>query len=294
MYMIKGSIVALVTPFDEKGDLDVKGLKTLLSFHLESGTDGILLLGTTGESPSVTDAEREVILKLGLEIVGDRLPLMAGVGTNSTEKTIHYAKHAESLGYEYLLVVTPYYNKPNQRGLVDHFTLVGESTSSKIVLYNVPGRTGVNLLPESIVEICRNCENVVALKDAAGNLNGTAETIRIAREHFIVMSGDDALTLPMMALGARGIISVAANVAPRDMAELTGSFAIGNLTRARELHFKLLPLMKALFIETNPIPVKAAMKLLNLPAGGVRSPLAPISEGNLKRLQAVIDDVNPI
>jgi len=157
----------------------------------------------------------------------------------------------------------------------------------------VPGRTGVNLLPESVAQICEKCENVVALKDAAGNLNQTAQTIRLLPEGFVLLSGDDSLTLPMMALGARGVISVVANVAPRDMAELTGSFALGNLTRARELHYKLLPLMQALFIETNPIPVKAAMAHLGLPSGDVRPPLAPLSPENMTKLKQVIEAVNP-
>jgi 4-hydroxy-tetrahydrodipicolinate synthase len=292
--MLKGSVVALVTPFDGNGKLDETGLETLLNLHLESGTDGILLLGTTGESPSVTDEERNRILSLGREIVGDRVLLMAGVGTNSTEKTIGYAVQAEKLGYEYLLVVTPYYNKPTQSGMVRHFSMVAGSVKAKIVLYNVPGRTGANLAPKSVQEICQANENVVALKDAAGDLNQTAETLRLCRDHFILMSGDDALTLPMMSLGARGVISVAANVAPRDMAELTGAMALGNLIRARELHFKLLPLMKALFIETNPIPVKAALSHLGRPAGEVRPPLAPLSEGNLQMLRDVLDRVKPI
>lgn len=282
--MFRGSLVALVTPFAE-GVLDRRALDGLLDFHLSNGTDGIVPAGTTGEAPTLKPSEFVDLVRAVKGRCAGRIPVIAGVGTNSTEKTIQNARAAAEAGADGLLVVSPYYNKPTQQGLLLHFEAVAGATKLPVVLYNIPGRTAVNMLPETIAALAR-IPNIVAIKEAAGSIEQVMQ-IRGACE-LAILSGDDAMTYPMMALGAAGVISVAANVVPRQIADLCRLALDGDWSGARAVHEGLGKLFKALFLETNPIPVKTALSLMGRCRPEFRLPMCPMAPENEEKLRGVL------
>ncbi len=291
--MFTGSIVALITPF-KNGKLDIKGLKKNLQFQLENDTDGFLPCGTTGETSSLEEDEWIEIVKTTIEFINKRKPVIVGTGTNNTKKTIKYTLLAEKLGADACLVVAPYYNKPTQEGLYQHFKEVSQSVKIPIILYNIPSRTGVNILPKTLERLISDCKNIIGIKEASGNLDQISEIISGLGNNFIVLSGDDSLTLPILSLGGKGVISVLANILPKETHLLVKNFLEGNIKKARKIHLKYFKLMKALFIETNPIPIKTAMNLMRLPAGELRLPLTPMTRENLEYLKSVMKELNLI
>ena len=283
-------MAAMVTPF-RGGKLDAAALRDHAEFLLENGTDGLVPLGTTGESPVLTVEERAEALRVVIKAARGKAPVVAGTGTNDTRTTIEHTKMAEDLGAGAVLVVTPYYSKPSQEGLYHHFEAVAASTKLPICLYNVPSRTSVNLLPETVARLSK-IRTIVAIKEASGSVDQAA---RIREQcDMVVVSGDDALTLAMMEKGATGVISVAANVIPRAIADLCAAAAAGDAKKARRLHDRHLPLMEALFIETNPVPVKTALRLMGRGTGEVRLPLWAMSESNEEKLRRALADLGLI
>ncbi len=282
--MFKGSMAAMVTPF-RGGKLDVQALREQAAFLLENGTDGLVPLGTTGESPVLASDERAEVLRAVIKAAKGKAPVVAGTGTNDTRTTIEHTRAAEELGADAALVVTPYYNKPSQEGLFRHYEAVAASTKLPVCLYNVPSRTGVNLLPETVARLSK-FRTIVAIKEASGSVDQAARIRELCG--LTVVSGDDALTLAMMERGATGVISVAANVIPRAIADLCAAAAGGELKKARGLHEKFLPLMEALFLESNPVPVKTALRLMGRGTGEVRPPLCEMSPANEEKLKRVL------
>ncbi|MGE5190138.1 MAG: 4-hydroxy-tetrahydrodipicolinate synthase [Gemmatimonadota bacterium] len=287
--MFHGAIVAIVTPF-RNGKVDGPALKKLVEFQIAGGTDGIVPCGTTGESPTLSYEEHERVIDIVVAAAAGRVPVIAGTGSNNTKEAIVLTRYARKAGADAALVITPYYNKPTQEGLYRHFRAVAEAADLPIVLYNVPARTGVNLAAETVARLSA-IPNIVGVKEASGNLNQVCDVLRLVPRTFCVLSGDDGLFFPMLALGAKGVISVASNVAPRAMADLYDSFAMGEISRAREIHFRLWPLFHALFVETNPIPVKTGLAMMKRIREEIRLPLCPMSESNRKVLAKVIADL---
>lgn len=291
-----GAITALITPFRD-GELDEIAFVRFVEFQLEQGIHGLVPCGTTGESPSLTTEEHERVVALTVNTVREwaertgrtRVPVIAGSGTNSTAEAIHFSRTAARDGADALLHVTPYYNKPTQEGLYRHFAAVAAATPLPIILYNVPGRTGVNLLPETVARLAQDCPTIVGIKEASGNLDQASEIRRLCGPDFVLLSGDDSLTLPMLAIGSNGVISVLSNVAPAATAEMVEAWWDGDFTEAQALHLRLFPLMRALFVETNPGPVKAAAELIGLCAGELRLPLAPVAETTRGRLIGALE-----
>ncbi len=285
--MFSGSYVALVTPFLD-GKIDFKRLEELIDLHLEQGTDGIVPCGTTGESATMSHEEHEVVIRAVVERVKGRIPVLAGTGSNNTAEAIRLTRFAQDVGASGALLITPYYNKPTQTGLVRHFEAIASETTLPLVLYNVPSRTGVNMLPPAVIE-CAKIPNVVGIKEASGSID---QTVVIVRETDLsVLSGDDSLTLPLMSVGARGVISVAANVAPRMVADMTRLASSGDFAAARELHLKLFPLFGGLFVETNPIPVKAALTMQGRIGSEVRLPMTEMSEELMPGLKKILTEL---
>ncbi len=276
--MFRGSIVALITPFKEDKSIDEEGLRKNIRFLIEHNSSGLLACGTTGESPALTDEEKEKVIKITVEETKGKIPVIAGTGTNNTEKTIKTTQKAKEIGADAALVITPYYNKPTQEGLYKHFVEVAKSVDIPLIIYNVPGRTGVNISPETIEKIVKECKNVVAVKEASGNLDQTTEIIARLGDRIVVLSGDDSKTLPILSAGGKGVISVIANIIPADVEQMIRFFEQGKMEEAKRLHLKMYFLTKALFIETNPAPIKEAMNLLGMPAGPLRLPLVSVSE----------------
>jgi 4-hydroxy-tetrahydrodipicolinate synthase len=275
--MYKGSYVAVVTPF--KGDnMDEEGLRKNLRFLIDKNSSGIVACATTGESPAVSDDEFERVIRIAVEETNGAIPVIAGAGTNSTKKTVKLVKRAIEYGASGVLVVTPYYNKPTQEGLYQHYCAVNSESSVPIIVYNVPSRTGVNILPSTIGRLARDCGNIVAVKEASGNLDQVSEIQRVCGGEFDILSGDDSLTLPMLAIGAKGVISVVANILPAEVALMCALFFQNKVDEARAVHLKLFPVIKALFLETNPIPVKKALELMGMAAGKPRLPLVEMSK----------------
>lgn len=286
MPALSGSLVALVTPFRPDGGLDEPALKTLVRRQLAEGTDGIVPCGTTGEGATLNEAETDRVVSLVVQEVDGRIPVVAGAGSNDTRVAVARAKRMKELGADAVLSVAPYYNKPTQQGLYEHFRTIAEDCGIPVVVYNVPGRTASNILPETMVRLA-DLPNIVAVKEASGNLVQIMEILSGA-PGFTVLSGDDALTLPMLLLGAKGVISVVANEAPGLMHELVRAGLEGDWAVARELHFKLLPLMQANFLESNPIPVKGAVALLGLITETYRLPLVSPSQKTRNELQRLL------
>ncbi len=286
--MFKGAIVAIVTPF-KNGSIDEQTLRELIEFQIESGTDGIVPCGTTGESPTLSHEEHDRVIEITIDAVKKRVPVIAGTGSNSTAEALRLTEHAYQAGADGVLVVAPYYNRPTQEGLYQHYKTLAESIPIPIIPYNIPSRTGVNILPETVARLAK-IENIVGIKEASGSLKQMDDVIRLCDSSFSVLSGDDFFTLPLLTLGGKGIISVISNVAPADMAGLVDAFEAGNLQKARELHDKMVPLIDVLFIETNPTPVKAALAMMGRMSADVRLPLCQMSEANLGRLRQVMQD----
>ncbi|MBI4352552.1 MAG: 4-hydroxy-tetrahydrodipicolinate synthase [Candidatus Omnitrophica bacterium] len=275
-----GSIVALVTPF-KNGKVDEKALRRLVRYHVDSGTDGIVPVGTTGEAPTLSYEEHERVIQIVVETAEGRIPVIAGTGSNSTEEALFLTRFAKKVKADGALLVTPYYNRPTQEGLYRHYETIARKAEFPLVLYNVPSRTGVALSPETVARLAK-IPHIVAIKEATGSMDQTSQILSLCG--ITVLSGDDSLTLPLLALGAKGVISVIANILPADLSRMIEYFFEGDLEKAKEIHYKMFPLCRALFIETNPIPVKRAMKLLGLCGDELRLPLCPMEPNNEKRL----------
>ena len=286
--MFSGSLVAIVTPF-RNGKFDEKSYGELIEFQIANGTHGIVPCGTTGESATLSPQEHERVVAFTIEVVNRRLPVIAGTGSNATDEAIIFTKHAKQVGADGALLITPYYNKPTQEGLYQHYAAVAKAVDLPLVLYNIQSRTSVNMTPATIARTAQ-FDNVVGIKEGSGSLGQVSEIIHLCGENFTILSGDDPLTLPMMALGAKGVITVTANVAPKDMANLVNTALAGDFAKARTYHFKLAPLFSALFYETNPIPVKEALCMMNKLQPEFRLPLTPLSADNRERLCQVMKE----
>jgi 4-hydroxy-tetrahydrodipicolinate synthase len=285
--MFKGSIVALVTPF--KGDnVDEAAYKKLVDWQINEGTNGIVPCGTTGESPTLSEKEHERVIELCVQVVGKRITVIAGTGSNSTSEAVHMTKHAAKVGADAALVVTPYYNKPTKKGIYLHYKAISESVNIPIILYNISGRTGRNIDPELMAKLASDFKNIVGVKEASGSLDQMLRIKELCPKSFFLTSGDDALTLPILAIGGVGVISVAANIIPRDVVAVINAFNKGDLKKAQEINLKLMPLIRALFIETNPIPVKKACELMGLCNGALRLPMCDMEDANLAKLKQAL------
>lgn len=283
--IFKGSAVALVTPFDENGKVNVKKIKELVDFQIENGTDAIVACGTTGEASTMSDEEHLLAIKTIVDAVDKRVPVIAGTGGNDTVHSIYMSQEAEKLGADALLIITPYYNKANKSGLRKHFVSIANSVKLPIILYNVPSRTKVNIPPALVADLAKNVDNIVALKEACGDLAQVAEVCRLVPEGFAVYSGNDDSILPLLSLGGAGVISVIANICPQETHDLVAKFMQGDVEGSRKLQLGMKPLIDALFIEVNPVPVKTAVNLLGFNVGDLRLPLAEMEEQNLEVLK---------
>jgi len=284
--VFQGSMVAVVTPFKD-GRVDEAKVRELVEFHIKNGTDVLVPCGTTGESPTLSHDEHRRVIELAIQTANKRIPVVAGTGSNSTAEAIDLTRFAKNAGADGALVVLPYYNKPTQQGLIAHCRAIADAVELPLILYNIPGRTGINMLPETLAALADH-PNIVGMKEATGNLEQMTHDIVLCGAKLSFLSGDDTLTLPLMAVGGKGVISVVANIVPRDVADLTRAFLSGDWKRAREIHLKLFPLCQAMFCETNPIPVKTAMALMGMINGELRLPLCPMSEANLTKLKAAM------
>ncbi|MFQ5964581.1 MAG: 4-hydroxy-tetrahydrodipicolinate synthase [Candidatus Scalinduaceae bacterium] len=284
--MFTGSIVALVTPFkDELVDYDK--LAELIEYHIENGTDGIVPCGTTGESPTLTHNEHEKIITSVVEKANGRVPVIAGTGSNNTSEALSLTKFAKKAGADGALMITPYYNKPTQEGLYKHYKTVAEEVDIPIIIYNVPSRTGVSISPETVAKLYE-IKNIVAIKEASGNIDQTSQILKLCE--ITVLSGDDSLALPIMSVGGKGVISVVANILPREISEMVSKYINGMVEDSQRLHRKLFPICKAMFIETNPIPVKTAMRLLGRLNGEMRLPLCAMSDEHENQLLQTLNE----
>ena len=281
-----GSFVALITPF-RNGKVDAAALEKMVEFHVANGTNGLVPCGSTGESATLSPEEHEEVIRLVIRVAKKRLPVLAGTGSNNTAEAVALTKAAEKDGADGSLQIVPYYNKPTQEGLYRHFKAVAEATRLPIMLYNIPGRTGVNMTADTVARLA-DVPNIVAIKEASANLEQMAEIVARCGDRIALFSGDDALTLPILALGGIGVVSVVANLLPRQVADLCSAFRRGDLQVAREIHEKLLPLTQSLFIETNPIPVKTAMAMLGRCAEEFRLPLTPMEAAHRTALRAAL------
>lgn len=286
--MFKGSIVAIVTPFNN-GMVDEKKLRELVDFQIENGTDAIVACGTTGESSTLDNEEHLNVIKIVFDQAKGRVPVIAGTGSNSTAEAIHLTREAKAIGVAGVLLVTPYYNKPTQEGLYRHYLAIADAVEIPQILYNVPGRTAVNLLPETVARLAGH-KNIVAIKEATGSLQQASEVLALCGDQIDVFSGDDFITFPMMACGAKGVISVTANIMPKAIGDLTDAFYAGDLEKARQLHIQTLKINNAMFIESNPVPVKTALGLMGKCSDEVRLPLVPMSEANKNKLAAIMKE----
>jgi 4-hydroxy-tetrahydrodipicolinate synthase len=284
--MFGGAIVAIVTPF-KNGKVDEAALRNLIEEQIAGGTDGIAPCGTTGESTTLTHEEHDRVIEITIDAVRKRVPVIAGTGSNSTAEAIRLTKHAWESGADGALLVCPYYNRPTQEGLYLHYKAVAEAVPIPLVVYNIPGRTGINLMPETLARLSK-IENVVGVKEASGSMKQMSDVIHLCGPDFDVLSGDDLFTLPLLSIGGKGIISVVSNVVPADMAGMVDAFAMGDLKKARALHYRMSPLIDALFIETNPTPVKAALAMMGKIDPELRLPLCRMAAGNEASLKAVM------
>lgn len=283
--IFKGSAVALVTPFDENGNVNFEKIKELVEFQIENGTDAIVACGTTGEASTMNDEEHLAAIKAIVDAVDKRVPVIAGTGGNDTAHSIYMSQEAEKLGADALLIITPYYNKANKSGLRKHFVSIANSVNLPIILYNVPSRTKINISPSLVADLAKNVENIVGLKEACGDLAQVAEVCRLVPDDFAIYSGNDDSILPLLSLGGSGVISVLANICPKETHDLVSKFFEGDLEASRKLQLDMKPLIDALFIEVNPVPVKTAMNLLGFKVGDLRLPLAEMEDKNLEVLK---------
>ena len=285
--MFSGAFTALVTPF-KNGEVDVEALESLVEFQIEGGINGLVPCGTTGESPTLSEEEDRLVIETVVRVTAGRVPVVAGTGSNNTASAIKYTKMAVEVGADGSLQVAPYYNKPTQEGLFRHYAAIAENTSLPLVLYNIPGRTNVTIAPETITQLAE-IPNIVGIKESTLSMNMVSDIRRLCGEEFDILSGDDPMTLPLLALGGTGVVSVASNIAPGTVSDMVAAMNSGDLARGRELHYRLLPLIRALSVETNPIPIKAAASLLGLCSDELRLPLVPMSGENLRNLQTVME-----
>ena len=283
----QGSIVAMVTPF-RNGKIDEPKVKELVELHVKHGTDAIVPCGTTGESPTLSHDEHHHMVELTIAAAAGRIPVIAGTGSNSTAEAIALTQHAERAGATGALVVNPYYNKPTQEGLYRHFRAVAEATALPILVYNIQGRTAVNIETPTMERLARDCRNIVGVKEASGSLDQMSQVILACGPDFSVLSGDDNITLPLLAIGGRGVISVIANIVPRETSEMVHAALDGDWKRARELHYKLFPLARAAFLETNPIPIKEAMGMVGMLEPEFRLPMCRMGDANREKLRAIL------
>jgi 4-hydroxy-tetrahydrodipicolinate synthase len=284
-----GTLTALVTPFRD-GVVDEDALKGLIDLQLRDGIDGIIPCGSTGEAATLSYEEHERVMALTVKWVGGRVPVIPGTGSNSTKETIELTEIAKKIGADMALIVAPYYNRPTQEGMYQHFKKVAETVDLPLVLYNIPGRTGVNMLPELVARLAQ-IPNIVAIKEASGSVQQVADIFRLTRGEFTILSGDDNLFLPMMSVGATGVISVLSNIMPKRVRELGQAFLDrGDIGKARSIHMELMPLFAGMFIETNPVPVKEALYFMGMIEKDVRLPLCPLSEQNRAFLSKLLDD----
>jgi 4-hydroxy-tetrahydrodipicolinate synthase len=295
MQTFQGAYTALITPMFENGEVDYDGFRELIRFQMQAGIDGLVPLGTTGETPTLEEEEEEKLIKIAVAEVKGRFPIIVGAGSNSTKYAVKYVKRAKALGADAALVVTPYYNKPNESGLIRHFETVAAEGGLPVVIYNIASRTGKNI-PPALMERLSRIPGIAAVKEASGDLAQIGDIIRDTAGprkaeggNFTVLSGDDALTLPLMALGGDGVISVVSNLIPGKITALVRACQAGHFDEGRRLHYELLPLVKAVFIETNPVPIKAALAWAGLPAGPARLPLGPLAPENGQCLFAVLE-----
>ncbi len=283
-----GTYTALVTPFRSDGSLDLDALGALVEWQIEEGIEGLVPCGSTGESATLTPEEHVEVIRHVVDVAGDRVPILAGTGSNNTREAIEFTREARTAGADGALLISPYYNKPTQDGIFHHYRTIAEETGMPLVIYNIPGRTASRIEPDTIARLSR-VPGVVGMKEAGGDLEKTAEAIAGAESEFVVLSGDDALTLPLLSIGGLGVISTTSNVAPSQMAEITRAWQAGEPERARAAHYRLLDLIQALFCETNPIPIKTAVKLAGrIPDATLRLPLTPMQKANRDRLEAAL------
>ncbi len=287
---LRGTIVALVTPFTAKGEIDEPCLRKLVDWQIEQGTDVLLACGTTGESATLSHEEHHRVMEIVIDQSNGRTPVICGAGSNATHEAVDLSRYAEKTGAKAVLSVCPYYNKPTQEGLFQHFQAIAQSISLPLIVYNVPGRTGVNLTPATLMRLSR-IANIIGVKEASGNMAQIMEILRIRPRGFLVFSGDDAITLPILSVGGDGVISVAANEAPGLLHEMVWSAFKGDWQRSQELHHRLLPLMEMNFIESNPIPVKTAMAMMGLLAENFRLPLVSMAADNKEKLRKCLADL---
>lgn len=288
MAIFKGAGVAIVTPMKENEEVNYDRLEELINWQIDQGTDCIIIVGTTGESSTLTIEEHAKVIRAAVEFTKRRIPVVAGTGSNCTREAVHLSKEAEEAGVDGLLAVTPYYNKATQGGLIRYYTEIAESVKLPIIMYNVPGRTGCNILPETAAALFRDVENIVGLKEATGNVAQAAKTMYLTDGKLDLYSGEDGIVVPLLSIGAKGVISVWSNVAPRDVHEMCMAYFEGDVKKAAQLQLKAQPLVEALFSEVNPIPVKKALNLMGKDVGSLRSPLTEMTEGAAEKLAAAM------
>ena len=286
---LKGIYTALVTPFKD-GKLDEKAFRNLIAFQLKGGINGVVPCGTTGEAPTLSYEEHEKVIELTVKYVNNKVPVIAGTGSNSTQEAIELTEGAKKLGADFCLLTTPYYNKPSQEGLYQHFKAIAEAVNIPLILYNIPGRTGINMTPETIFRLSR-IKNIVGIKEAAGSLTQVSDIYRLTKGTFTILSGDDNLFLPMMSVGAVGVISVLSNIMPKELQSLYKAFLIeNNIRKAMNIHTRLIPIFQGIFVETNPIPIKEALAYMGMIKKEFRLPLCPLSDANSRFIKGLLGE----
>lgn len=290
MAIFTGAGVAIITPMHEDGSINYAKLSELIEYQIENSTDAIIICGTTGEGSTLTHEEHMAAIKFTIDKVAKRIPVIAGTGSNCTETAIMMSKEAESYGADALLVVTPYYNKATQKGLIAHYTAIANSVKTPIIMYNVPGRTGCNLAPATVAHLVKNVENIVGIKEASGNISQVAQIMHLCGDEIELYSGNDDQIVPLLSLGGLGVISVLSNVAPKETHDIVAKFMDGDVKGSCELQLRALPLVDALFCEVNPIPVKAAVNMMGMEVGPLRMPLTEMEDANKERLAKAMKD----
>ena len=290
MAIFKGAGVAIVTPMKENYEVNYDKLEELINFQIDNGTDAIIIAGTTGESSTLSMEEHREVIKAAVRFVKGRVPVVAGTGSNATKTAIQLTKEAEEDGADAALIVTPYYNKATQAGLIQHYGMIADETKLPIILYNVPGRTGCNLMPETVAELVKTKSNIVGLKEATGNMAQASKTMALCDGNLEMYSGEDGLVVPLLSIGGIGVISVISNIAPKQTHDMVASFLNDDVETARKLQLKALPVVDALFSEVNPIPVKKALNLMGMEVGSLRPPLCDMGEANAKVLEAAMKE----
>ena len=288
-HTLRGAMTALVTPFKEDGSVDYEGFRENVRFQIKEGIQGLIPLGTTGESPTIHPDEREQIIKICVEESDGNVPIIVGTGTNSTEKTIKITAQAKELGADAALIVTPYYNKPTQEGIYRHFKAIADATEFPIIVYNIKGRTGVNIETPTLKRMSQ-IKYIVGVKEASGDINQMGDVIEELPASFAVLSGDDSMTLPLMSLGGHGVISVVSNLVPAKVVQMVNYALLGEFDKARNLHFELLPLFKGMFIETNPVPIKEAMNMAGMSGGTYRLPMCEMKPENREKVRNLLKE----